>query len=93
MIRKEIVQNSYAFDWRELKRLGIDEKRLPADAEVVQKSYTFWEFYGLYALIAAGVIVLQSLLLMILSRSRRNLRKTKTALQESLTTFQKLPFC
>lgn len=86
----EVVQNRYAFDWRELKRFGIDEKRLPAGAEVVQRSYTFWELYGLYVMIAALVIALQSLLLMIVARSRRNLRKTKTALQESLTTFQKL---
>jgi signal transduction histidine kinase len=71
------------FDWRQLRRWGVDERRLPAGAIVRYRTPSPWERHRTTILIAAGVVLLQSALIAALLLERRELRRTQTALQES----------
>src|SRR6185369_15912896 len=48
------------FDWRQVKRWGFDEMRLPAASMVLFRQPTFWEEYRWYAIGALGLIGLQA---------------------------------
>jgi PAS domain S-box-containing protein len=48
------------FDWRQLKRWGISEDRLPPGSIVRFKTYSFWELYRGYIVAALVLILLQS---------------------------------
>ena len=62
-------------DWRQIRRWGIDEADVPADAVVRFKAPNFWEQYRATALIAATVFALQAALIggLLLERRRRRL--------------------
>ncbi len=69
----EAAPNGPMFDWRQLKRWGIDETRLPAGSVVRFREFTFWEQYkwrlvGVFALFALQTTFIGVLLL---ERSRR----------------------
>ena len=59
------------FDWRELQKWGIAESRLPAGAVVRYRPPGLWREYRRTALTAAGVLVIQSLLIAGLLYQRR----------------------
>ena len=59
------------FDWRELKRWGIAESRLPLDSIVSYRAPSLWEEYRGTVLSAAGVLAFQSLLIIGLLYQRR----------------------
>jgi PAS domain S-box-containing protein len=61
------------FDWRELKRWHLDERKLPQGAIVLYRVPTFWELYKWYAIIAAVLILLQAFLItrLLITRARR----------------------
>lgn len=48
--------SEYAFDWRELKRWGIDEAKLPPGSRIEHKEYSVWEIYKSY--IISGIVLL-----------------------------------
>ena len=61
------------FDWRQLRRWGISEGRLPAGSIVLFKQWSFWELYrwriiGVVTLCVAEAVLILALLL---QRSRR----------------------
>jgi signal transduction histidine kinase len=59
------------FDWRELQKWNIDERRLPAGAVVRYRAPGLWREYRRTALTAAGVLAIQSLLIVGLLYQRR----------------------
>jgi hypothetical protein len=59
--REEILRP--VFDWRQLKRWGISENRLPAGSEIRFRSPTAWEQYRWEIMLISAVLVLQSLLI------------------------------
>jgi signal transduction histidine kinase len=71
------------FDGRQLRRWGISERRLPADAIVWYRTISPWERYRTTILITAGVLLLQfgTIVSLLLERGKR--RRTQTALRES----------
>jgi signal transduction histidine kinase len=71
------------FDWRQLTRWGINERRLPAGAIVRYRRLSTWERYRATILLAAGVLLLQSVTIVSLLLERRERRRTQTALRES----------
>ena len=78
------------FDWRQLRRWGIDVNRLPAGTDVRFREYTFWEQNQGYVAGALTVFLIQSLLItgLLVQRSRRRraegaLRVNEHALQVS----------
>jgi signal transduction histidine kinase len=59
------------YDWRELERWGIPERRLPPGSIVMYRRPTLWAEYKLTVLTALGALVLQSLLITLLLYERR----------------------
>jgi PAS domain S-box-containing protein len=52
--------NHLIFDWRELKRWGISEDKLPLGSVVRFKTYSLWELYRGYIVAALFLILVQS---------------------------------
>ena len=77
---QKTVAAEYIFDWRELKRWGIDETQLPAGSRVEFRQSGIWETYR-WQLIGAGLLIfLQALTITLLwvNRQRRKRAEEKT---------------
>jgi len=61
------------YDWRELNKWGIDIDRLPAGSEIRYRPPSLWEQYANWIILAAAVVVLQSLLIaaLVIQRGHR----------------------
>jgi signal transduction histidine kinase len=59
------------FDWRELRRWGIPESRLPPGSVVKFRGPTLWEEHRVTVLTGVGALVLQSFLIALLLYERR----------------------
>jgi C4-dicarboxylate-specific signal transduction histidine kinase len=68
------------FDWRALKRAGIDEARLPSGSEVLFQPPRLWDAYRNVVLTAILVLAIQSLLIiaLLLERRRRKYAERQT---------------
>ncbi|MBF0495042.1 MAG: PAS domain S-box protein, partial [Deltaproteobacteria bacterium] len=75
--------NAAMFDWRQLRRWGIDESRLPPDSIVQYRVMTIWETYKLHLIGVITFCVLESLLIFILLVQRMKRRKAERALMLS----------
>jgi PAS domain S-box-containing protein len=64
-------------DWRQFKRFGIREDRLPPGSIVRFKTYSFWELYRGYIVAALLLILVQSGLISFLLRQRAQRRRTE----------------
>src|SRR5207249_3250406 len=51
------------FDWRELRRWGLDERRLPAGSIVSFRTPSAWDLYKWYVAGGATLLVVQSTLI------------------------------
>jgi signal transduction histidine kinase len=71
------------FDWRQLRRRGIDEVRLPPGSVVRFRELSAWEQYRVYILTATIVLGLQSALITGLMIQGARRRRTEIALRES----------
>jgi signal transduction histidine kinase len=74
--------NRPAFDWRELKRFGIDESRLPTGATVINREVGVWSVYKRTILTVGAVLIGQFLLIggLVVQRHRR--RRAERALRD-----------
>lgn len=59
------------YDWRELQRWNIDEGRLPAGSTVLYRRPSLWQEYRFTVLAVAGILMLQSVLIIGLLYQRR----------------------
>jgi len=80
----ERMLNQWMFDWRQLKRWGISEDKLPAGSIVRFKTYSFWSLYRWYVLAAFCLILVQSGLISFLLRQRSKRRRAQKQLAERL---------
>jgi signal transduction histidine kinase/ABC-type uncharacterized transport system substrate-binding protein len=71
------------FDWRQLRRWGLDESRLPAGSIVMFRTPTFWQEYKWHISAAIGLIILQSLLIAALLTERTMRRKAQESEQKT----------
>jgi signal transduction histidine kinase len=69
-------------DWRQVKRFGIDEAGIPADAVVHFREPTFWEQYRFVAIVATTIILLQAGLIGALLVERRRRRAAEVTAQK-----------
>ena len=71
------------YDWRELRRWGISESRLPPGSIVQFRQPTFWDQYRWYIIAALIIIAVQAALIvgLLLQRARR--RRAEAELRES----------
>jgi PAS domain S-box-containing protein len=65
--------HAYMFDWRALKRWGMNEKNLPPGSIVLHRQLSFWELYKQYVVAAVFLVLLQSaaILGLLWQRTRR----------------------
>jgi signal transduction histidine kinase len=68
----------YLFDWRELRRWNLDERRLPAESTVLFRQPTVWEKYRRPLLIGLLVLASLSLLTIYLLFERRRLHAARS---------------
>jgi signal transduction histidine kinase len=68
------------FDWRELKRFGISESKLPKGSVVLFKEFTVWEQYRWRIILIGALIGLETLIITALLLERRRRRRAKEAL-------------
>jgi PAS domain S-box-containing protein len=72
------------FDWRQFKRFGIRENRLPPGSIVRFKTYSFWELYRGYIVAALFFILVLSGLISFLLWQRTQRRRAQAQLAERL---------
>ena len=77
------------FDWRQFKRFGIREDRLPPGSIVQFKTYSFWESYRWYIVGTFFVLLVQSGLILYLMMARRQRRRALSQLAKRLR-FEKM---
>jgi PAS domain S-box-containing protein len=78
------------FDWRELRRWGISEGKLPPGSIVLLKEPTFWEQYKGRVIATLAVIAVQTLLIGFLLLERRRRQRTTLDLRKSEEQFRQL---
>jgi len=71
--------NRYMFDWRQLRRWNIDERRLPPGSILLFRQPTFWELYKWRVVAVTSLCVLQALLIVWLSITRYKRRRAEEA--------------
>jgi PAS domain S-box-containing protein len=81
--------HAYMFDWRVLKRWGMNEKNLPPGSIVLHRQPSFWELYKQYVFAAVFLILLQSAAILGLVWQRTQRRKTEAELIRSEEKFSK----
>jgi signal transduction histidine kinase len=72
------------FDWRELQRWRIPESRLPPGSVVRYRAPSLWQEYRAMVLSAAGVLAVQSLLIVALLYQRRARRSAEIESRRNL---------
>lgn len=76
--------NAYMFDWRQLKRWGISESRLPPGSIVRFREPSIWERYKWEILIGAfALAVLEALLIVAMVMQLQRRRRAEQALREA----------
>ena len=70
-------------DWRQLRRWGIDESRVPQGTELLFKQPSAWDRYSHYILAAAALVLAQALLIAGLLFQRRQRRHAEAQVRGS----------
>lgn len=72
-IPPQSVSSVAMFDWRELRRWGIDENKLPGGSIVLYREFSVWELYKWRIIGVASLFILEALLIiwLLVNRSRR----------------------
>ena len=79
----EATRMAPIFDWRQIRRWGIDPALLPPGAEIRFRGPTLWEQYGAYVVAAVAVVTAQLLLIGALLTQRARLRRADNRLRAS----------
>jgi signal transduction histidine kinase len=77
--RKPVEMSTPVYDWRELKRWGIDFQRLPAGSEIRHRPPSLWDQYTAWIVLVSTVVTVQGLLLIALLKQRRQRRSAELA--------------
>jgi PAS domain S-box-containing protein len=75
-------------DWRQLRRWGLDEKRLPAGTVVRFHDASVWESYKWYIIGGVVLILAETLLIFGLAWQRARAKRAETQLRESEGRFR-----
>ncbi len=79
-----VSPNSYTFDWRELRRWGINEDKLPAGSFVSFRELSAWELYKWRIVGIVLLSLLEAVLIAGLLIERRKRKRANMALDERL---------
>jgi signal transduction histidine kinase len=75
--------NAYQFDWRQLRRWGIDEAGLPPGSAVRFREPTFWDVYRWHIIAVVGLCAVEAGLIVALLLQRAYRRRAEAVLRES----------
>ena len=67
----EISSRKLMFDWRQMRRWGISEDRLPPDSEILFQQLAAWERYSWQIGLVTAVVLVQAGLIVLLLREHR----------------------
>ncbi|HVI78763.1 MAG TPA: ATP-binding protein, partial [Candidatus Acidoferrum sp.] len=70
----------YMFDWRALRRWGLEKSNLPPGSIVLNRQPTVWEAYKWYIVGATSLMLLETLLILGLVWQRHRRKKTESEL-------------
>jgi PAS domain S-box-containing protein len=70
------------FDWRQFRRWGISEDRLPKESVFLFKEPTFWEQYKWWVIGSISLCAIEALLIVALSLQRARRKRIEVALAE-----------
>ena len=76
--------NVYRFDARQIRRWGLDARRLPPGSDIAFAEPSVWQTYRGYIVAALGVLALQTWLIVGLLANRAQRRRARRALDEQL---------
>jgi C4-dicarboxylate-specific signal transduction histidine kinase len=79
----KIMATDLHVDWRQVKRWGIDEAKIPNEAIVHFRDPSLWDAYRKQTIAAGGALLLLAGLSIRLLSERRSLTRTSTALKAS----------
>jgi PAS domain S-box-containing protein len=73
----------YMFDWKEMKRWGIQERRLPEGSIIINKELTFWEVFRWYIIGTVVFVIIETLLVVFLIALYRKQKRVEKQLYEA----------
>ena len=79
----EFDPNVVEFDWRQLQRWQVDERRLPSGSVVRFRQPTTWQRYKAYIITAVAVLGLQTMFIAGLLFQRARRRRVEAALRQN----------
>jgi PAS domain S-box-containing protein len=82
------ARTMYMFDWRALKRWGLNERELPAGSILLNREPTFWGLYWRYVLTGVLLLLAQALIIFALLWQRARRRKAEAELRDSQLRLQ-----
>ena len=74
---------TYMFDWRALRRWGMNEDSLPPGSIVLNRQPTFWELYWRYVMTGAFLLLAQALIILALLWQRARRKEAEAELSDS----------
>jgi C4-dicarboxylate-specific signal transduction histidine kinase len=81
---RSAASNTPLFDWRQLRRWNLDERRLPAGSRVLYRQPSFWEQYRWHIAATLVVVAAQASLIVGLLIERQRRRRAQAGLSERL---------
>jgi C4-dicarboxylate-specific signal transduction histidine kinase len=84
MPASEIAEPSLVADWRQLRRWGLSDDRLPPNTEVLFRPASLWDRYRNAILAALGVFTVESILIAVLLVERKRRLRAQHAVEERL---------
>ena len=73
------------FDWRQLRRWNISERRLPAGSDIRFAEPSMWQQYFIQILAAVATVLLQAMLIFWLLYERRRRRDAEAATRQTMS--------
>lgn len=82
MPRVEVIHNSFVVDWRQLRRWGLAESRLPHGTDLLFREATPWQRYRAIVVLALIITGAESLLIARFLLERRQRKRSQAVLVE-----------
>ena len=78
----------YMFDWKQMKRWGIKERKLPEGSIIVNKEMTFWEAFRWYIIGTILFVIVETLLVVFLIALYKKQKRVEKQLHEAAKEWQ-----
>jgi PAS domain-containing protein len=89
---KAFEASTPVYDWRELRRWGIDEHRLPPGSIVQFREPTFWERYKREIILVLALCILEAVLIVLMLWERGRRRQSEQNFRRLVETTAAIPW-